>query len=71
MTWKADGCRVIATHTPSGETHLEGVAATPADAERAAGIIARGYALNNARKYTASARMYARLDELDGWKEAN
>ena len=65
--YSSDGCDVVATHRPSGESRVTGRATNPADAARAADIINRGMRLNEDRKYTASARMYARLDAIAGF----
>lgn len=69
MIYASDGCQVVSTHQPSGDTEVAAVAATPEDATKAADIINRAMKLNRDRKYTASARMYARLDEIAGYRD--
>jgi hypothetical protein len=69
MEYTSEGRKVVATHQPSGDRWVAAEAATPADAERAAAIIMRGMKLNRDRHYTASARMYARLDDVAGYRE--
>lgn len=64
-----DGRRIIALHKPSGEQTHTATAATIEAAALAAEIINEGMRLNDNRKYTASARMYARLDDIDGYHE--
>jgi hypothetical protein len=69
MLYTSEGREVIATHVPSGDREIAARAATPEGAEKGAAIIMRAMRLNNDRHYTASARMYARLDEIEGWTE--
>ncbi len=71
MIYSSRDCEIIATHRPSGEENVTATAATPEAAARAADIINRGMRLNDDRKYTASARMYARPEELPGYVEVD
>ena len=68
-TYEVEGNKVIRVFRASGEREIAAYCETPA---KAIEIMTRAYELNDARKYTQSARMLATLDRLPGfaWYEA-
>lgn len=62
-SYEAEGRRVVHVFA-DGEREAEGTAESAQEAETAAWMLERAGQLNDRRKYTASARLYARVEEM-------
>lgn len=64
VTFTAEGCSVIQRHEPSGDRDVLVVVASPDIASDVAALVTRARNANDRRRYTESARLYARAYAL-------